>query len=295
MSPYRTTRSLKPRRLAAQTLRHSLTLLSLVAAPLLISSVAQETPVDPSRIIQYRGPMPLLPREHWGGGVELQFELYRSPDGGVPFWKETRTVPVGKDGWLKVDLGQVRPLPDEAFTTPFRFLSIRHDDIEFTPRKQIASLAYVALTAKQPGQSGEPREYPGDGNAPAQKAVAEARATKTGFDTLVDCGAFRMEAHPRPATNWLAAVESARLLEGGRLPTFEEWYGAYDGNAAHQLAGMAGHYEWVIPWVYEPTIHARLHELYRGKPVACYYEELSPLNNYQFRLVVVERPADVTP
>ena len=52
---------------------------------------------------------------------------------------------------------------------------------------------------------------------------------------------------------------------------------------------MTGHYEWVIPWVYEPSIHARFHELYRGKPVACYYEELSPVNAYPFRLVVPEK------
>lgn len=98
-----------------------------------------------------------------------------------------------------------------------------------------------------------------------------------------------MEAVPRPPTNWLAAVESARMA-GGRLPTFEEWYGAYDGKASSQLTEMKGHYEWVIPWVYEPTIHARLHEHYRGKPVACYYEELSPMNAYAFRLVVEGGP-----
>ena len=341
MSPHRINRSHNPRRPAARTLGHSLTLFSLLAAPLLISPAAQGIPVDPSRIIQYRGPMPLLPREHWGGEVELKFELYRSPDGGAPFWKETRTVPVGMNGWMKVDLGQVRPLPDEAFTTPFRFLSIWHDNVEFTPRKQIASLAYVALMAKEvaaqatdakslsekpfPGSTGHwpvpsgdspdgtavtpglrrslvsetwPGPVPvggsptGAGGSPAPPGFQTG--SKKGFDTLVDCGSFQMEAHPRSPTNWLAAVESARRL-GGRLPTFEEWYGAYDGKAAHRLAGMDGHYEWVIPWVYEPTIHARLHELYRGKPVACYYEELSPLNDYQFRLVVVEQAAEATP
>ncbi len=51
---------------------------------------------------------------------------------------------------------------------------------------------------------------------------------------------------------------------------------------------MTGHYEWVIPWVYEPTIHSRFHELYRGKSVACYYEELSPMNDYPFRLIVAK-------
>ena len=78
---------------------------------------------EEGRVIQYRGPMPLLPRAHWGGEVELRFELYRSPDGGKPFWKEARKVTVATNGWVRVDLGEVVRLPDEAFTTPFRFLS----------------------------------------------------------------------------------------------------------------------------------------------------------------------------
>lgn len=88
--------------------------------------------------------------------------------------------------------------------------------------------------------------------------------------------------HFQPA-NWLQA-SAATAQPGARLPTFAEWYGAYDSPARQDLAGMIGHYEWVIPWVYEPAIHSRFHERYRGKPVAWYYEELSPRNQYPFRL-----------
>ena len=265
-----------------------LLLAALLPGALVGSSSAQESKVDPSRIIQYRGPMPLLAREHWGGEVKLKFELYRSPDGGAPFWKETCTVSVRKDGWVHVDLGQMAPLPNEAFTTPFRFLSIWHENVEFTPRKQIASLAYVASSVERQILSNEPDAYARQALAVAQAAAALAPDREKRLDKLVDCGAFLMEAHPRFPTNWLGAVEAARPL-GARLPTFEEWYGAYDGKATDQLVGMVGHYEWVIPWVYEPSIHGRLHELYRGKPVACYYEELSPMNDYPFRLVVEGR------
>ncbi len=247
--------------------------LALVSGALGIPSLAQETKDDPSRIIQYRGPMPLLPKEQWGREVKLKFELYRSPDGGASFWKETRMVSVRNDGWVAVDLGQVAALPDEAFTTPFRFLAIWHDKVEFVPRKQVASLAYVAA----PGEIYLPT---------VNKASVQPSDGAKPLGQLVDCGTFRMEAKPRSPTTWLGAVASARQL-GARLPTFEEWYGAYDGKASPQLLDMKGHYEWVIPWVYEPTIHARLHELYRGKSVACYYEELSPMNPYAFRLVEV--------
>ena len=158
-------------------------------------------------------------------------------------------------------------------------------DIEFTPRKQIASLAYIAATLDDRILLKAPDDYAKNALALAKAAASQAPDREKRLDKLVDCGAFLMEAHPRFPTNWLSAVEGARPL-GARLSTFEEWYGAYDGKASVQLVGMVGHYEWVIPWVYEPTIHSRLHELYRGKPVACYYEELSPLNDYPFRLVV---------
>ena len=113
--------------------------------------------------------------------------------------------------------------------------------------------------------------------------MAPGRENK--LDILVDCGSFKMETHPRMPLTWLDAEKTANALDA-RLPTFGEWYGAYDGEPNKTLEHMAGHYEWVIPWVYEPLIHARLQELYRGKPVACYYNELSPMNEYPFRMTV---------
>lgn len=258
---------------------------SLIFTGLVATAQADEAKASPSRIIQYRGPMPLLHKDAWGAGVKLKFELYRSPAGGTPFWTESRTVLVGKDGWVRVDLGDLERLPDEAFTTPFRFLSIWHETVEFSPRKQIASLAYVASTLEQQISPENREEYVKQAMSAAKAAARMARDQNTGLDALVACGPFSMEIHPRLPKNWLKAVEAANQL-GARLPTFEEWYGAYDGKPAEKLAGMEGHYEWVIPWVYEPTIHGRLQELYRGKPVACTYEELSPMNEYPFRLVL---------
>ena len=242
---------------------------------------------DPSRIIQYRGAMPMLKKSLWGGDVVIKFELYRSPNGGSPFWKETRTVAVRKDGWVSVDLGEVEPLPDEAFTTPFRFLSIWHEKIEFIPRKQVASLTYVAA----PGEKDLPiesyKDYAASDLERIKAAAIKAPKRDAKLDTMVDCGEFQMEKNPRMPAPWLKAVETATRL-GGRLPTFEEWYGAYDGKPSAELVSMAGHYEWVIPWVYEPSIHGRFQELYRGKTAACYYNELNPTNDYPFRLVALK-------
>ena len=239
----------------------------------------------PSRIIQYRGYMPMLGREHWGSDVDIKFELYRSPNGGTPYWREERQVSVAKSGWVEVNLGEVVALPNSAFETPFRFLAIWHGDVEFVPRKQVASLAYVASKIETQLQTQDYENYAKGSIERAKAFAAKAPGRKDRLDSMVSCEGFTMEKHPRVPLNWLDAVEEADRLNA-RLPTFEEWYGAYDGKPGKELVGMEGHYEWVIPWVYEPTIHARLHELYRGKPVACYYNELSPLNEYPFRLAL---------
>ena len=241
----------------------------------------------PSRIIQYRGYMPQLRPEKWGQTVQIKFELYRSPNGGTPYWRELRDVDVQKNGWVEVDLGEVEPLPDDAFKTPFRFLSIWHETHEFIPRKQVASLTYVASRVESQLKAQDYESYEKYSIDQAKAAAAKAPGRENRLDKMVSGGGYAMEKHPRMPMNWLDAVAEADRI-GARLPTFEEWYGAYDGEASKELVGMEGHYEWVIPWVYEPTIHARLHELYRGKPVACYYNELSPLNDYPFRLAIDE-------
>jgi hypothetical protein len=244
------------------------------------TTVIAEEEKETNRIIQYRGPMPLLGKTMWGRDVELKFELYRSPTGGTPFWTESRRVAVTADGMVSVDLGRVEPLPDEAFTTPFRFLSIWHERTEFVPRKQVVSVVYVSA----PYEAGVTADnYLEWSLAGARAAADKAPDREKRLDALVNCGSFSMETHPRHPLTWLDAMETARRL-GARLPTFDEWYAAYDGKEAKSLVGMVGHYEWVVPWVYEPTIHGRMQELYRGKPVACYYNEISPLNIYPFRL-----------
>lgn len=247
-----------------------LTTLLLLAAP-----AAAEVS---SRVIQYRGPMPLLPADARDGETQLTFELYRSPHGGAPFWEETRTVVV-RDTWVDVDLGEVEPLPDEAFTSPFRFLSIVHRDVELPPRKQVVSVAYLALERDDyaEGSTGASPAYTEDPLA----APVEVEAGPT-----VTLASIPIEASPQPPRTWLEA-EAAAAEAGRRLPTFDEWYAAVDADTDGALRDVAGHYEWVIPWVYEPQIHARMNELYRGKPEACYYTELSPENRYPFRMVAV--------
>ena len=259
----------------------------LILAELPSTACAEDGQANANRIIQYRGSLPLLGKDTWGQEVELKFELYRSPSGGTPFWSETTRVPVATNGWASINLGKVQPLPDEVFKTPFRFLSIWRDQVEFVPRKQVVSVVYVT----SPNEEGKTKEeYLARALSEARTAADQAPNREHRLDALVDCGAFSMETHPRLPATWLEASATATRL-GAHLATFDEWYGAYDGKEAKNLVGLEGHYEWVIPWVYEPAIHARMHELYRGKPVACYYNEISPLNSYSFRLVQLRSPS----
>jgi hypothetical protein len=270
---------------AARFAAVSLMALALLSTGLAAEKGTSKDKFDPARVIQYRGGMPMLKKNLWGTDVAIRFELYRSPTGGAPFWSESRPVAVRQDGWVKVDLGEVEPLPDEAFTTSFRFLSIWHGETEFIPRKQIASLAYVAAKDEMNVPLADYKEYAVNELLSVKKAAAMARGPVNELGAMVPCGTFGMEKYPRMPAPWLKAMETAARL-GGRLPTFEEWYGAYDGKPSAELVAMAGHYEWVMPWVYEPSIHGRFQELYRGKPAACYYNELNPLNDYPFRLVL---------
>lgn len=242
---------------------------------------------DPNRVIQYRGRLPLLSREDWGKEVEIRFELYRSPEKGTPFWSEVRKVQIATNGWVNLELGEMEPLPNAAFTTAFRFLSVWKGETEFVPRKQIASLAYAA-SPYDAGVSSD--EYLSRALANAKAAAGKAPNRQDRLDKLVSFGEFSLEKHPRVPATWLEAADTATRL-GARLPTFEEWYQAFD-SANSEMVAMDGHYEWVVPWVYDPAIHGRMNELYKGKPVACYYDELNPLNSYPFRLTQSKAQAE---
>ncbi len=152
--------------------------------------LSEENQKNNDRMIQYHGPMPLLGKELWGREVELKFELYRSPTGGTPFWSESRRVHVAADGLVRVDLGQVDPLPDEAFKPPFRFLSIWHDRIEFVPRKQVVSVVYVASRYEAEVTKENYVEW---SLAAAKAAADKAPHREHRLDALVNCGDFSME------------------------------------------------------------------------------------------------------
>ena len=257
---------------------------SIIASLVLLAglSATNLSNAESDRIIQFRGPMPYLSSDLHGREVELRFELYRSPERGLPIWTETRKVAVASNGWVRVDLGKIKPLPDEAFRSAFRFLSIWRGDLEFGPRKQIVSVAYAV--SPELLEEGEASYF--------DSGVVRPGVTSAGDSGFVRVGDFEIEKQARPAATWLEAASQAEEA-GASLPTFEEWYHALDSGGA-KMGEMQGHYEWVLPWVYDPAVHSRMNELYRGKTIACYYDEISPAQLYTFRFVQ-RRPTPASP
>ena len=65
-----------------------------------------------------------------------------------------------------------------------------------------------------------------------------------------------------------------------------------DESATHGLGKSigAGHYEWVLPWVYDTASHGLYNRYFRGRFQGCDYMDLSPENEYPYRVAVETLP-----
>src|SRR5262249_37190416 len=88
---------------------------------------------------------------------------------------------------------------------------------------------------------------------------------------------------------WAAALEAARA-QGGDLPSYEQWYDDLARCSAGAVADRAGHYEWVLPWVYDTASHGDYNRYFRGRFQGCDYMDLSPEKEYRYR--VAPKPSD---
>jgi hypothetical protein len=232
--------------------------------PAMASSLPKE-----ARTIRLTGRLPFFePGDETDAELSIEFALYTSPSGGVPFWRETRKVLVRK-GEVELRLGEATPLPDAAFTETFRYVGLRFEgEAELSPRFPVECCLWAH----------------GDGDYAAPSPAPPARTTPGPLVPLGPEARAAVEATPRPAATWVeAALAAAR--EGRRLPTAEEWAAAAAAGEAGGFHGITGHYEWVAPFVYSAQGHLRELLIYRGKPNGCSEEELSPsMNAFPYRL-----------
>lgn len=216
--------------------------------------------------IRFEGFLPGSADPQLEGLFQVEFRIYRSPQGGDAVWRETREV-VAHHGRIDLQLGEIHPVPWEIHEATFKFLGASVAGApEVYPRYAIVNVVYVsaaeALTAaaQEGGGAPSPAEYV----RPAVRLDREARA----------------------AADWRSALRAARA-EGAELPDYEDWYHAFAAAEFGAPEDWTGHYEWVLPWVYDPISHGRYSRFFRGRFQGCDYMDLSPSRSYVFR---VSRP-----
>jgi hypothetical protein len=228
--------------------------------------------------IRFHGLLPGSVNPDLEGKFRIQFRIYRSPQGGEPIWNEEQEVTV-KDGKIDVMLGKKKPVPMSIHTATFKFLGASVGGRrEVYPRYAIVNVVYVspkeALTAlaNKKGAT-RPKSAPPASKTPAGKypAVKMLVASKS-----------------QKAASWTDALHAARALKGD-LPDYEAWYRSLEESEPDNVLTRAGHYEWVLPWVYDPGSHGTYSRYFRGRFEGCDYMDLSPKKSYVYRIATPKR------
>jgi hypothetical protein len=114
----------------------------------------------------------------------------------------------------------------------------------------------------------------------------EAKPARAGANGLYAASGAAVSEHTEAASTWKQALLAARAA-GGDLADYEDWYAALSKCSKASALERAGHYEWVLPWVYDTASHGAYNRLYRGRFQGCDYMDLSPSNAYVYRVAVV--------
>lgn len=243
-----------------------------LAVSLLLTELArsQEPPSDASPAavgpipIRFEGYLPGTVNDSLAGEFDIEFRIYRSPQGGEPLWRETRRLEV-VDGRIDVQLGSVTPIPLEIHEATFKWIGASvNGSCEVYPRYHVVNVVYVSAQEALRARSRE-----------------KSASAPVGQNDTVDV------ATQGPAT-WLEALRRARAL-GTDLPDHGQWYGALRTCSVDSLLARSEHYEWVLPWAYDTASHGRANEYFRGRFQGCDYMDLSPQKRYAYRLLTTPK------
>jgi len=229
--------------------------------------------------IRFEGFLPGSIDPQLAGVFEVDFRIYLSPQGGDAIWEESQTVEV-RGGRMDLVLGLERKIPMSIHEATFKFLGASVDGArEVYPRFPIVNVVFVSpkeallASADRPERGGdadpEPRTY---GGAYSHAGVA-------------------IESETAPAATWVQALLGARA-RGGDLPDYQDWYRSLGACSEKELLDRSGHYEWVLPWVYDTASHGRYNRYFRGRFEGCDYMDLSPKREYPYRIAVPLKHSD---
>ncbi len=230
---------------------------------------------EPRVGVRFEGFLPGTRDEKLKGEFEVEFKIYLSPQGGDAVWSEAQRVKV-EAGRMDVVLGKETPIPLALHEATFKFLGASVGKArEVYPRFTIVNTVFASTeeALRTPAVEGAP---------------AAARAGAAGVYSAP--GAKVNLAAEQPCT-WKQALLAARAA-GGDLADYQDWYRALAGCTKDQLIARTGHYEWVLPWVYDTASHGEYNRLFRGRFQGCDYMDLSPTNQYVCRFAM---PAKTPP
>lgn len=219
---------------------------------------AAEKQDEPRVGLRFEGFLPGTHDEKLEGVFDVEFRIYLSPQGGEPVWRESREVRVVK-GRMDVELGEKTPIPFAIHLATFKFLGASVGGApEVYPRFAVVNTVYAS-----------PEEALRKPAARAPERYAEPRVA--------------IGAKTEAACSWERALRAARDA-GGDLPDYRDWYADLARSEGAQALERSGHYEWVLPWVYDTASHGEYNRLFRGRFQGCDYMDLSPQNEYAYRI-----------
>ena len=214
--------------------------------------------------IHFKGYLPGNTDTTLNAKFEVEFRLYRSPQGGEPVWREHHLLDVS-GGRIDVQLGSKQPIPMDIHEATFKWIGASvAGQREIFPRYHVVNVVYVsfkeALLAREPEQTKDPKSGPD---------MTTPRIEVSGIT--------------EKASTWREALNHARQ-QGGDLADFEDWYGSIVSPTATNIEERTGHYEWVLPWAYDTASHGRYNKFFRGRFQGCDYMDLSPQKQYVYRM-----------
>lgn len=246
-------------------------LLACTAPWLLAAAALAQTPATPAaepaepRIgIRFEGLLPGTHDPSLSGEFPVEFRIYLSPQGGDAVWSEARRVRVA-DGRMDVLLGEVEPVPFAIHEATFKFLGASvSGGREVYPRFPVVNTVFASRT---------------------EALRSLVRSAEAGGEPVYPAPGWRVSDETRAPATWSAALAAARA-SGGDLPDYRDWYGRLTSAPRDAVLERCDHYEWVLPWVYDTASHGEYNRLFRGRFEGCDYMDLSPSNEYPYRVAL---------
>ncbi len=224
---------------------------------------------DSSIPIRFQGLLPGNVNLALEGKFRVEFRIYSSPQGGQPLWREEHEVQALK-GQISIQLGTKTPIPMSIHESTYKWLGASvNSQREVFPRYPIVNVVYAS-----------PREA----LLLHEKWRVEERESQRIPDDLSESRRLAPAERSEVASTWKEALESARV-KNRNLPDYQQWYEALERRPPEKSAEWTGHYEWVLPWVYDTASHGRYNSLFRGRFQGCDYSDLSPEKKYVYRVV----------